>query len=119
MYVWDSGAEVARVRREVGAWGMMVIHKAGGQEEILENVCGAFPLKEEVRMAENTGSCGASFGATINMGKYESRRADCWVTLPCTEDLAGETYQKCHDFVAQKVEKKIQQFIEEREADGS
>lgn len=119
MFVWDSGAEVARVRRELGAWGMMVIHKAGGTEEILENVCGAFPLKEEVRMAENTGSCGASFGATINMGNYESRRADCWVTLPCSEDSADETYQKCHAFVAKKVEDKIQSFIEERDSKGS
>jgi hypothetical protein len=119
MYVWDSGAEVSRVRRELGAWGLMVIHKSSGHEEILENVCGAFPLEEEVRMAENTGSCGASFGATINMGRYESRRADCWVTLPCTEDTADDVYQKCHDFVAKKVEGKIQQFIEEREASDS
>ena len=82
MYVWESGAEVSRVRRELGAWGMMVVRKSGGVEEVLENVCGAFPLKEEVRMADTTGSCGASFGATINMGNYESSRAHCCVTLP-------------------------------------
>ena len=59
---------------------------------------------------------GCGMGLTINMGNFESRRVDAWVTLPCTEDSADDTYDKCHAFVSKKVEEKASQYIAERDA---
>jgi len=110
MYVWESGAEsIGRVRREHGTWGVMVTMKRdwyndGNRfERVTVNEGGTCLLPEEVRMAPQLGSVGASCGYTINLGNYESARVDVWKTLPCKPEDADETYDECYQFVSGKV----------------
>jgi hypothetical protein len=105
------------MRRELGAWACIVtlVNNRTKEETFLENECGAFPLPEEIRMADKTGSVGMSCGLTVNLGNYESARVDAWLTLPCTEESADEVFGKCHAFVSAKVEDKSAKYIEKRD----
>jgi hypothetical protein len=122
MYAWDNGLiSSGRIRREMGSWGLVVVHKVGGKngrETIEVNDCGTIPLKEELRMAESLGSVGASCGLTLNMKNFESARIDCWVTLPCKEEELDSCFQKCHDFAAAKVQEAAAKKIAERTSKG-
>jgi hypothetical protein len=120
MYTWDNVATLNRVRREHGSWGLIVTHKKGGKngtETILVNECGTFPLTEETRMAEKLGSVGISRGTTINMKNFESARVDCWCSLPCAEENVNEVYEKCYDFVTDRVKEEAAKCIAERDGD--
>lgn len=42
---------------------------------------------------------GFSAGVTRNLGNYESARADAWMDLPCPVGQEGEAFDRCRDFV--------------------
>jgi hypothetical protein len=114
MFAWENGViPSGRIRRESGSWGFVVMYKVGTKEEVLINNCGTFPPTEEAVMPEEMGSVGCSCGTTINMGNYESARVDCWCTLPCKTTEVDDVYDKCYDFVTQKVEQCSREKVEE------
>jgi hypothetical protein len=117
MYICESGDQIGRMRRELGVWACVIIlrNNKTKEEVFLKNECGAFPLPEEMRMAEKTGSVGCSCGLTINMGNFESVRVDSWLTLPCTEETVEDVYGRCRAFVATKIEQESSKHIEKRD----
>ena len=67
-------------------------------------------------MSLETGSVGTSRGVTITIGEYQTARVDVWITLPCKVEDADATFEKCEQWVNDRVKDevtKIQQFVKQ------
>jgi hypothetical protein len=125
MYVSDDvRPTLEKLERENGSWGVMSVilrketQSLKQQHDVFRIESGSFPLKEEVHMVSEMGSVGTSRGVTITTGEYQTARVDVWISLPCKVEDADVTFNKCAEWVNERVQKEvaeIQQFIRKNE----
>ena len=120
MYVEDAGPAVtSRLRRENGVWGVMITTwemDTNSWQKINEKSTeenGTFPIEEEIRMSEQTGSVGTSRGVTVNRGNYQSARIDVWASFPTKVEDVDANYKKCEEWVNERLKQEIEAMTPE------
>lgn len=105
-----------KVPRENGTFGIRVVKvkTSNGEatETVLKDVQGEFPMSgsNEVKKAESVGMVGTSRGVTLNLGNYESARADVWVALPASSDEVKAKYDNAASFCDAQIQAIVQEI---------